>query len=124
MYRRKRAGDNLSPYDESRKNFIYEHHVKAEDIRVSLVIGRNTLKPGVVTGISDVINPSKIKPRKLQKKRCLPATNESTDNDDSYLEKKLESNSSNDLLPVTQAETKPHRTKSMGKKVDNLKEKK
>ena len=45
MYRRKGAGDNFSPYDESKKYFVCEHHFKAVEIRVSLGIGRKTLKP-------------------------------------------------------------------------------
>ena len=71
----------MSPYDESKMYFICENYFKAEDIRVSLGIGQNTLKPGVIPGIFDFKHPSKIKPRKLPKKRCLPTTNESTDND-------------------------------------------
>ena len=67
-------------------------------------------------------NASKIKPRKSPKKRCLPATNESTSND-SYLEEELETNNSNDLLPVMHSETNPDRTKLLEKEVDNLKEK-
>ena len=123
IYRRNGAGDNLNPQDESKKYFICGHHFKADDIRFNLVVGRNTLKPDVVPGIFDDNNPSKIKPRKFPKKRRLPTTNESTESN-SYLYKKLESNSSNDLLPVTQSETNPDRTKSMEKKMDNLKEKK
>ena len=40
--------------------------------------------------------PSKIDPSKSHKERYLPATNEPTDND-SYLEKDLESTNSNDV---------------------------
>ena len=122
MYRRKGAGDNFSPYDESKKYFVCEHHFKADEIRVSLGIGRKTLKPGAIPSIFNFKNPSKIKPRKLPKKRCLPATNESTSND-SYLEEELETNNSNDLLPVMRSETNPDRTKLLEKEVDNLKEK-
>ena len=59
-----------------------------------------------MTGCSilNLKNPSKIKPRKSPKKRCSPATNESTDSD-FYLEEELETNNSNDLLPVTHSET-------------------
>ena len=48
MYRRKGAGDNFSPYDESKKYFVCEHYFKADEIRVSLGIGRKTLKPGAI----------------------------------------------------------------------------
>ena len=61
----------------------------------------------VKTGISllkFLRDNSKIKPRKSPKKRCLPATNVSTDNN-SYLEEKFERNNSNDSLPVTLSET-------------------
>ena len=58
----------------------------------------------------------------MPKKRCLPATNESTDNH-SYLEQEPESNTSNDLLPVMESETNPDRTKLLEKKVDNLEDK-
>ena len=51
MYRRKGAGDNFSPYDESKKYFVCEHHFKADEIRVSLGIGRKTLKPGTIPTI-------------------------------------------------------------------------
>ena len=64
-----------------------------------------------VTGCSifNFKNASKIKPRKSSKKRCLPATNESTDTD-FYLEEELETNNSNDLLPVTHSEKSLDRT--------------
>ena len=88
-------------------------HHKAEEIRVSLRIGRKTLKPGAI---------SKIKPRKSPKKRCLPATNESTSTD-SYLEEERETNNSNNLLPITYPETNLDRTKLLEKEADNLKEK-
>ena len=42
---RKGAGDDFSPYDEPKKYFVCEHHFKAVEIRVSLGIGRKTLKP-------------------------------------------------------------------------------
>ena len=58
----------------------------------------------------------------MPKKGCLPATNESTDND-FYLEEEPESNTSNDLLPVMQFETNLDRTKLLEKKVDNLEDK-
>ena len=106
MYRRKGAG-------ESKKYFVCEHHFKAEEILVSLRIGRKTLKPGAI---------SKIKPRKSPKKRCLPSTNESTSND-SYLEEERETNNSNNLLPITHPETNLDRTKLLEKEADNLKEK-
>ena len=122
MYRRKGAGDNFSPYDESKKYFVYEHHFKANEIRVSLGIGRKSLKPGAIASIFNFKNPSKIKPRKSPKKRCLPAPNESTSND-SYAEEELETNKSNDLLPVMHSKTNPDRTKLLEKEVDNLKEK-
>ena len=122
MYRRKGAGDNFSPYDESKKYFVCEHHFKADEIRVSLGIGRKTLKPGAIPSIFNFKNPSKIKPRKSPKKRCLPATNESTSND-SYLEEELETNNSNDLLLVMHSETNPDRTKLLEKEIDYLKEK-
>ena len=122
MYQRKGAGDNFSPYDESKKYFVCEHHFKADEIRVSLGIGRKTLKPGAIPSIFNFKNPSKIKPRKSPKKRCLPAPNESTSND-SYLEEELETNNSNDLLPVMHSETNPDRTKLLEKEVDSLKEK-
>ena len=35
MYRRKGAGDDFSSYDESKKYFVCEHHLKADEIRVS-----------------------------------------------------------------------------------------
>ena len=122
MYRRKGAGDNFSPYDESKKYFVCEHHFKADEIRVSLGICRKTLKPGAIPSIFNFKNASKIKPRKSPKKRCLPATNESTSND-SCLEEELETNKPNDLLPVMHSETNPDRTKFLEKEVDNLKEK-
>ena len=106
MYRRKEA-------DESKKYFVCEHHFKAEEVLVSLRIGRKTLKPGAI---------SKIKPRKSPKKRCLPATNESTSTD-SYLEEERETNNSNNLLPITYPETNLDRTKLLEKEADNLKEK-
>ena len=56
------------------------------------------------------------------RQRCLPVPNESTSND-SYLEDELETNNSNDLLPVMHSETNPDRTKLLEKEVDNLKEK-
>ena len=92
----KGAGDNFSSYDESKKYFVCEHYFKADKIRVSLGIGRKTLKPGAIPSIFNFKNPSKIKPRKTPKKRCLPAPNESTSND-FYLEEKLENNNLNDL---------------------------
>ena len=122
MHWRKGAGDNFSPYDESKKYFACEHHFKAGKIRVSLGIGRKTLKPGAIPSIFNFKNLSKIKPRKSPKKRCLPAPKESTSND-SYLEEELETNNSNDLLPVMQSETNPDHTKLLEKEVDNLKEK-
>ena len=66
MYPRKRAGDNFSPYDESKKYFVCEHHFKADEIRVRLGIGWKTLKAGVIHSIFNFKNPSKVKP----KKRC------------------------------------------------------
>ena len=122
MYRRKGADDNFRPYDESKKYFVCEHHFKADEIRVSLGIGRKTLKPGAIPSIFNFKNPSKIKPRKSPKKRCLPVPNESTSND-SYLEEELETNNSNDLSPVMHSETNSNRTKLLEKEVDNLKEK-
>ena len=122
MYRRKGVGDNFSRYGESKKYFACEHHFKADEIHVSLGIGRKTLKPGVIPSIFNFKNPSKIKYRKSPKKRCLPATNESSSND-SYLAEKLETNNSNDLLPVMHSEINPDRTKLLEKEVDNLKEK-
>ena len=67
MYQRKGAGDNFSPYDKSKKYFACEHHFKADQIRVSLGIGRKTLRPGAIASIFNFKNPSKIKPRKLPK---------------------------------------------------------
>ena len=122
MYRRKGAGDNFSPYDESKKYFVCEHHFKADEIRVSLGMGRKTLKPGAIPTRFNFKNPSKIKSRKSPKKRCLPVPNESTSSD-SYLEEELETNNSNDLLPVMHSETNSDRTKLLEKEIDNLKEK-
>ena len=51
LYRRKGLGYNFSPYDESKKYFVCEHHFKADEIRVSLGIGRKTLKPGAIPTI-------------------------------------------------------------------------
>ena len=93
---------------------------KADEICVSLGIGRKTLKPGAIPSILNFKNPSKIKPMKSPKKRFLPVTNESTSND-SYLEEELETNSSNDLLLVMHSQTSPDRTKLLEKEVDNLK---
>ena len=56
------------------------------------------------------------------RKDCLPATNESSENN-SYLEEELESNNSNDLLPVTQSETNPHHTKLLEGEMYKLREK-
>ena len=81
-----------------------KNHFQAGTIRVSLGMGQKTLKLGVIPSIFNYKNPSKIKPRQSLKKRCLPATNESTDND-SYLEEELETNNSNYLFPVTHSET-------------------
>ena len=81
---------NFSPYDESKK-----YTTSKQTIYVRLEIGWKTLKPGVIPSIFNLKNPSKIKPRKSPKKRCLPVTNESTDND-SYLEEELEGNNSNE----------------------------
>ena len=78
MYHRKGAGNNFSPYDESKKYLAFEHHFKADEICVNLRISRKTLKPGAIPSIFNFKNPSKIKPRKSPKKRCLPATNKST----------------------------------------------
>ena len=75
---------------------ICEHQYKAAEIRVSLGIGGKTLKPGVIPSIFNFKNPSKIRPRKWSKKRCLPATDESTENDPC-----LETSNSIDFLPVT-----------------------
>ena len=116
------ARDNFSPYDESKKYFVCEHHFKADEIRVSLGIDQKTLKPGAIPTIFNFKNPSKIKPKKSPKKRCLPVPNESTSND-SYLEEDLKTNNSNDLLPVMHSETNPDRTKLLEKEVDSLKEK-
>ena len=102
------------------KYFVCEHHFKADEIRVSLGIGRKTLKPGAIPSILNFKNPSKIKPMKSPKKKFLPVTNESTSND-SYLEEELETNSSNDLLLVMHSELSPDRTKLLEKEVDNLK---
>ena len=121
VYRRKGAGDKFSPYDESKNYFVCEHHFSTDNIRVSLGIGWKTLKPGVIPSTFNFKNPSKIRPRKSPKKRCLPATNEFTDND-YYPEEELESSNSNGLLPVTHSETNPDRTKLLEKEVDNLKE--
>ena len=92
----KGAGDNFSSYDESKKYFVCEHYFKADKIRVSLGIGRKTLKPGAIPTIFNFKNPSKIKSRKSPQKRCLP---------------------------VMHSETNPDRTKLLEKEVDNLKEK-
>ena len=51
MYWRKGTGDNFGPYDKSKKYFVCEHHFKAEDVRVSFEIGRNTRKPGFIRSI-------------------------------------------------------------------------
>ena len=88
----KGAGDNFSSYDESKKYFVCEHYFKADKIRVSLGIGRKTLKPGAIP----TKNPNKIKPGKSPKKRCLSTPNESTSND-FYVEETPENNNSNDL---------------------------
>ena len=122
MYPGKGARDNFSLYDEPKKYFVCEHHFKADEIRVSLGIGRKTLKPGAIPSIFNFKNPSKIKSRKSPKKRCLPPPNESTSND-SDLEEELETSDSNDLLPVMHSETNLDRTKLLEKEVDNLKEK-
>ena len=116
MYRRKGAGDNFSPHDEAKKYFVCEntmHHTTKQRRYVLAFELIGNLKPGAI---------SKIKPRKSPKKRCLPATNESTSND-SYLEEELETNNSNNLLSVTHPETNPDRTKLPEKEADNLKEK-
>ena len=122
MHRRKGADDNFRPYDESKKYFVCEHHFKADEIRVSLGIGWKILKPGAIPSIFNFKNPSKIKPTKSPKKRCLPATNESTSND-SYLEDELETNNSNDFSPVMHSETNSNRTNCWKNEVDNLKAK-
>ena len=122
MYRRKGAGDNFSPYDESKKYFVCERHFKADEIRVSLGIRWRILKPGVIPSILNFKNPSKMKPRKSPKKRCLPATNKSTSND-SYLEEVLETSNSNNSLQAMHFETLPDRSKLQEKEVDNLKRK-
>ena len=71
LYERKGAGGNFSPYDESKKYFVCEHHFKVDEIRFSLGIRRKTLKPGIIPSIFNFKTPSKIKPRKWPKKRCL-----------------------------------------------------
>ena len=119
MYWRKGADDNFIPYDESKKYFVSEHHFKADKICISLGIGQKTLKPCVKPSTFNFKNPSKIKPMKLRKKKCSPATNESNDNN-SYLEQELENNN---LLPVMHSETNPNHTKLLEKEVVNLKEK-
>ena len=58
MYRRKGAGYNFSPYDESKKYFVCEHHFKADVMRVSLKIGWKT---GAIPSLFNFKNPSKIK---------------------------------------------------------------
>ena len=86
--RRKGAFVNFSPYNESKKNFVCEHHFGAGDIHVSLGIGRKTLKPDVIPSILNFRKPSKIKPTKSHEERYSPATNEPTDSD-SYLQENL-----------------------------------
>ena len=71
LYERKGAGGNFSPYDESKKYFVCEHHFKVDEIRFSFGIRRKTLKPGIIPSIFNFKTPSKIKPRKSPKKRCL-----------------------------------------------------
>ena len=51
VYQRKGVRGNFSPYDESKKYFVCEHHFIADDIHVSLGIDRKTLKPGVKPSI-------------------------------------------------------------------------
>ena len=58
VYWIKAAGDNFSPYYESKKYFICEHHLKADKICVSLGIGWKTLKPGAIPSIFNFKNPS------------------------------------------------------------------
>ena len=108
----------LMKYLYSSLSNIQKHHFKADNILVSLGITRKTLKPDVM--IFNFKNTNKIKPRKSPRKRCLPATNETTDND-SYPEKYFEINNANDLFPVTQSSTNFDRTKLLEKEMDNLK---
>ena len=77
------------------KSILFVYTTSKQTIYVRLEIGWKTLKPGVIPSIFNLKNPSKIKPRKSPKKRYLPVTNESTDND-SYLEEELEGNNSNE----------------------------
>ena len=53
--------------DESKKHSVCEHHFRKEEIRVSIGIGRKTLKPGVIASMFNFKNPSKIKLRKSPK---------------------------------------------------------
>ena len=122
MYQRKGAGDNFSPNDESNKYFVCEHHFKAEEIRVSLGIGRKTLKPGVIPNIFNFKNPIKSSlENRLRKVVYQLQMNPLATI--LILKEKLETNKSNDLLPVMHSETNPDHTKLLEKRVDNLKEK-
>ena len=58
MYWRKEAGGKFSLYDEFKKYFVCEHHVKGDEIRVSSGIGQKTLKPSVIPSIINFKNPS------------------------------------------------------------------
>ena len=57
----------------------------------SFGIDGQALKPDVILSTFNFKNPSKIKPRKSPKKRCLPASSGSIDKD-SFLEEEFESN--------------------------------
>ena len=80
IYQRKRSGDYLYPYGESKYYFSYEHHFKADDICVSLEIGGKTLKPGVTPYLISEMQLKLSLENRLRKMFLLTA-NELTKND-------------------------------------------
>ena len=97
QYRRKGSGDTFDPWDRTKRYFVCEFHFKGEEMRVSLGIGRKTLKPGVVPNIFKFKNPNMIKPRKSPKKQeLLPEKNNLQKEYSS--EEDLETANPNDIL--------------------------
>lgn len=105
-YRRKGFDDTYDPTNKD-KYFVCEFHFKLEDIRVSIGIGRKTLKPGVVPTIFKFKNPETIKPRKSPKKRSILVANESPEENSSSTEEEVECANPNDILSVTHFEPDP-----------------
>ena len=57
LYERKGAGGNFSPYDESKKYFVCEHHFKVDEIRFSFGIRRKGLDNESFLNLFEFLDP-------------------------------------------------------------------